>query len=147
MCVYGIARELHALTGAPLAPDPGAEDAAADGEIDAGELLEVTVADPDLCPRFSARVFTDVKVGPSPFWLKARLIAAGQRPINNVVDITNYVMLLLGQPMHAYDLDKLAGPALQVRRASEGERLTTLDGEQHVFDSDAVLVCDANGPS
>src|SRR5436190_14457661 len=147
MCVYGIARELHALTGAPLAPDPGAEDAAADGEIDAGELLEVTVADPDLCPRFSARVFTDVRVGPSPLWLKARLAAIGQRPINNVVDITNYVMLLLGQPMHAYDLDRLAGPALNVRRAAHGEKLVTLDGEERVLDSDTVLVCDAAGPT
>jgi phenylalanyl-tRNA synthetase beta chain len=93
------------------------------------------------------RVFTDASIGPSPLWLKARLIAAGQRPINNVVDITNYVMLLLGQPMHAYDLDRLAGPMLHVRRAREGERLTTLDGEERCFDDDAVLICDANGPS
>ena len=93
------------------------------------------------------RVFTDVQVGPSPLWLKARLMAAGQRPISNVVDITNYVMLTLGQPMHAYDLDHVAGPELRVRNAREGERLTTLDGEQRVFDSDAVLVCDANGPT
>ena len=93
------------------------------------------------------RVFTDVQVGPSPLWLKARLMAAGQRPISNVVDITNYVMLLLGQPMHAYDLDRLAGPELHVRAAREGERLTTLDGEQRVFDDDAVLVCDASGPT
>ena len=74
-------------------------------------------------------------------------MAAGQRPISNVVDITNYVMLLLGQPMHAYDLDRVAGPELHVRAAREGERLTTLDGEERVFDGDAVLVCDANGPT
>ena len=74
-------------------------------------------------------------------------MAAGQRPISNVVDITNYVMLTLGQPMHAYDLDRIAGPELRVRAAREGERLTTLDGEQRVFDSDAVLVCDADGPT
>jgi phenylalanyl-tRNA synthetase beta chain len=147
LSVYGVARELHAVTGAPLAADPTAEDAPADGEGRVEDYLSVTVDDPELCPRFSARVFTDVEVGPSPLWLKARLIAAGQRPINNVVDITNYVMLLLGQPMHAYDLDKLAGPSLHVRRAWEGERLTTLDGESRVFDGDAVLVCDANGPS
>jgi phenylalanyl-tRNA synthetase beta chain len=111
------------------------------------DYLSVALDVPELCPRFSTRVFTDVEVGPSPLWLKARLIAAGQRPINNIVDITNYVMLLLGQPMHAYDLDKLAGPSLHVRTAWEGERLTTLDGEERVFDGDAVLVCDANGPS
>ena len=74
-------------------------------------------------------------------------MAVGQRPISNVVDITNYVMLLLGQPMHAYDLDRVAGPELHVRAAREGERLTTLDGEERVFDGDAVLVCDAEGPT
>jgi phenylalanyl-tRNA synthetase beta chain len=147
MCVYGIAREVHALTGAPLAPDPGTEDASAADGAPAGDLLSVRVADPDLCPRFTARVFTDVKVGPSPLWLKARLSAIGQRPINNVVDITNYVMLLLGQPMHAYDLDRVAGPALHVRRAARGERLVTLDGEERVLDSEMVLVCDADGPT
>jgi phenylalanyl-tRNA synthetase beta chain len=147
MCVYGIAREVHALTGAPLAPDPGAEEAPAEGDVPAGDLLTVNVVDPDLCPRFSVRVFTEVKVGPSPLWLKARLTAIGQRPINNVVDITNYVMLLLGQPMHAYDLDRIAGPALQVRRAAHGEKLVTLDGEERVLDSEVVLVCDADGPT
>jgi phenylalanyl-tRNA synthetase beta chain len=145
--VYGVARELHAVTGAPLASDPTDEDAEATGEGTVADYLSVAVDVPEFCLRFSARVFTDVEVGPSPLWLKARLIAAGQRPINNVVDITNYVMLMLGQPMHAYDLDKLAGPSLHVRTAWEGERLTTLDGEERVFDGDAVLVCDANGPS
>jgi phenylalanyl-tRNA synthetase beta chain len=147
MCVYGIAREAHAITGAPLAPDPGAEDAPAEGEGQASDFLSVSVADPELCPRFSVRVFTDVKVEPSPLWLKARLTAIGQRPINNVVDITNYVMLVTGEPMHAYDLDRVAGPELAVRRAHEDERLVTLDGEERIFDSDAVLVCDADGPT
>jgi phenylalanyl-tRNA synthetase beta chain len=147
MCVYGIARELHAVTSAPLAPAPTEDDADATGEGTAEELLSVEVADFGLCPRFSARVFTDVKVGPSPLWLKARLMAIGQRPINNVVDITNYVMLLCGQPMHAYDLDRLAGPALIVRRAREGERIVTLDAEERVLDDDVVLVCDAKRAS
>jgi phenylalanyl-tRNA synthetase beta chain len=144
--LYGVARELHAATDAPLAADPAGESPPLEGEGEAGDYLSVAVGDPELCPRFSARVFTDVAIGPSPLWLRARLLAAGQRPINNVVDITNYVMLLLGQPMHAYDLDRLAGPALLVRRAKEGERLTTLDGEERIFDNDAVLVCDARAP-
>ncbi|HEX3693368.1 MAG TPA: phenylalanine--tRNA ligase beta subunit-related protein, partial [Solirubrobacteraceae bacterium] len=88
--VYGVARELHAATGAPLAPEPWLEDCGSAGELAAAS---VTVACPDLCPCFTARVFEDVRVGPSPLWLKARLSAAGQRPINNVVDITNYAML------------------------------------------------------
>jgi phenylalanyl-tRNA synthetase beta chain len=147
MCIYGIAREVHALTGAPLAPSPGAEDAPAEGEGTADTLVSVTVDDAELCPRFSVRVFTDVKVAPSPLWLKARLMSIGQRPINNVVDVTNYVMLLLGQPMHAYDLDRVAGPRFEVRRARNGEKIVTLDGEERVLDSDAVLVCDADGPT
>ena len=147
LAVYGVARELHAVTGAPLAPEPWEDDAPTEGEGRAEDLIEVSVEDLELCPRFSVRVFTDVKVAPSPLWLKARLVAAGMRPISNVVDITNYVMLLAGQPMHAYDLDKIAGPALHVRRAREGEQLVTLDDELRVFDSDAVLVCDADGPT
>jgi phenylalanyl-tRNA synthetase beta chain len=147
LAVYGVAREVHAVTAAPLAPDPGDQDAPTEGEEEASDRITVSVEDFDLCPRFSVRVFEDVKVGPSPLWLKARLMAAGQRPISNVVDITNYVMLVLGQPMHAYDLDRVAGPELRVRTAREGERLTTLDGEERVFDGDAVLVCDAAGPT
>jgi phenylalanyl-tRNA synthetase beta chain len=149
LAVYGIARELHAVTGAPLAPHPGDQDVEPDsaGGSKAADLISVEVEDFDLCPRFSVRVFTDVKVGESPLWLKARLMAAGQRPISNVVDITNYVMLLIGQPMHAYDLDRVAGGELRVRSAREGERITTLDGEQRVVDGDAVLVCDAEGPT
>ena len=79
---------------------------------------------PDLCPRFTARVFENVTIAPSPPWLQARLTAAGQRPINNVVDITNYAMLLTGQPLHAFDLDRVAGARLTVRRAREGEQVT-----------------------
>ncbi len=147
LAVYGVAREVHAVTEAPLAPDPGDEDAPAAGDGRAEDLVSVEVEDAGLCPRFTVRVFTGVQVGPSPLWLKARLMAAGQRPISNVVDITNYVMLVLGQPLHAYDLDRVGGSALRVRAAREGERLTTLDGEERVLDGDAVLVCDAEGPT
>jgi phenylalanyl-tRNA synthetase beta chain len=145
--VHGVAREVHAITGAPLAADPWAEDAPAEATGGASDYASVTVEVPELCPRFTARVFTDVEVGPSPLWLQARLSAAGQRPINNVVDITNYVMLLTAQPLHAFDLDKVPGGELIVRTATEGEKMTTLDGVERTFDAETVLVCDREGPS
>jgi phenylalanyl-tRNA synthetase beta chain len=145
--VYGVAREVHAFSGAPLAEAPWEGDAEAMGEGNAADYASVTVEVPELCPRFTARVFTDVTIGSSPLWLKARLIAAGQRPINNVVDITNYVMLMTAQPLHAFDLDRVPEGALIVRTAREGERMTTLDGTERTFDSETVLVCDRNGPS
>jgi len=145
--IYGVAREVHAITGAPLAADPWAEDAPTEGEGEVSDYASVTVDVPELCPRFTARVFTDVTIGPSPLWLQARLAAAGQRPINNVVDITNYVMLLTAQPLHAFDLDKVPDGALFVRTAEEGEKMTTLDDVERSFDAETVLVCDKNGPS
>jgi len=145
--VYGVAREVHAITAAPLSPAPWEEDAPAEGDGEAGDYAAVTVEVPELCPRFTARVFTDVEIGPSPAWLQARLSAAGQRPINNVVDITNYVMLLTAQPLHAFDLDKVPAGALTIRAAEEGEKMTTLDDVERTFDSETVLVCDRNGPS
>jgi phenylalanyl-tRNA synthetase beta chain len=145
--IYGVAREVHAITGESLATAPWDEDAEATGEGDVSDYASVTVEVPELCPRFSARVFTDVRIGPSPLWLKARLIAAGMRPINNVVDITNYVMLMTAQPLHAFDLAKVPDGALIVRTANRGEKMTTLDGVERTFDEDAVLVCDRNGPS
>ena len=105
------------------------------------------IADPDICLRFTARVFEDVKIGPSPLWLKARLTAAGQRPISNVVDITNYVMLATAQPLHAFDLDRVRGGRIVVRKARDGETMTTLDGVERTFQSPTALVCDAEGPS
>ena len=107
----------------------------------------VEVEVPELCPRFTARVFTEVTIGPSPLWLRARLTAAGQRPINNLVDITNYVMLLTAQPLHAFDLDRVPGGELMVRTARDGETMTTLDGVERSFDAESVLVCDRDGPS
>ncbi len=147
LAVYGVARELHALSGAPLAPDPTDTDAPAKGGGDAGDHARVEVLDPSICLRFTARIFEDVSVAPSPAWLKARLTAAGQRPISNVVDITNYVMLLTGQPLHAFDLDRVRGSRIIVRRAGPGERMTTLDGIDRELDENIALVCDAEGPS
>jgi phenylalanyl-tRNA synthetase beta chain len=143
--VYGIAREVHASTGAPLAPPPWAEDpGGATG--DAGGV-RVVVECPDLCPRFMARAFTGIRIGPSPPWLTADLTAAGMRPINNVVDITNYVMLLTGQPLHAFDLDRVAGRRLVVRRATDGEPVRTLDGQERRLDPEMVVICDDDGPT
>jgi len=142
--VYGVGRELHAATGAPLAQPPWSEDP---GSAGAPAGVEVVVECPDLCPRFTARVFEDVAIAPSPAWLSARLAAAGQRPINNVVDITNYAMLMTGQPLHAFDLDKVAGARLTVRRAAAGETVDTLDGQTRELDADMVLIEDADGPT
>jgi len=106
LAVYGVAREVHAITGRPLTPDPTDEDVPAEPAAGSRQPVQVDI-DPEICRRFSARVFEDVKIGPSPLWLKQRLTAAGQRPISNVVDVTNYVMLLTGQPLHAFDLDEV----------------------------------------
>jgi phenylalanyl-tRNA synthetase beta chain len=144
LAVYGVARELHAATGAPLKQPPWTDDLGSLGPI---EGAEVRVEAPDLCPRFTARVFEDVKIGPSPPWLKARLMAAGQRPINNVVDITNYVMLLVGSPLHAFDFDRIAGGLLVVRRAKDSEQVTTLDGQTRSLDHDMLVIDDADGPT
>src|SRR6202035_4370368 len=120
------------------------EDPASPGPVAGAEVI---VECPELCRRFTARVFENVTIAPSPPWLKARLIASGQRPINNVVDITNYAMLLTGQPLHAFDLDRVAGRRLVVRRAREGEQVETLDGNVRTLDSDMVLIEDADGPT
>jgi len=145
--IWGVAREVHAISAAPLAAEPWSEDADAAGGGDVSDFAAVAVEVPELCPRFTARVFTDVTIRPSPLWLQARLTAAGQRPINNVVDITNYVMLLTAQPLHAFDLDKVPGGALTVRAAADGEKMTTLDDVERTLDAETVLVCDENGPT
>ncbi len=143
--IYGVAREVHAATGAPLAAPPWAGDP---GESSVGQApagIEVTVEDSALCPRFTARVFEEVKVGPSPAWLADRMRAAGQRPINNIVDITNYVMLLCGHPLHAFDLDRVAGGRLVVRAARDGEKLVTLDGEERELVAQDCVIADDEG--
>ncbi len=131
--VYGVARELHAATGAPLGD--AAVERRTRAPLGPSPAPRSLVECPDLCPRFTARVFENVTIAPSPPWLKARLTAAGQRPINNVVDITNYAMLLSGQPLHAFDLDRVAGERLTVRRAHEGEQVQTLDGQTRTLDA------------
>ena len=146
LSVFGVAREVHAITGADLAappwagwsdPDPG----------DVASLASVRIEDTAICPRFTLRVFTGIEVGPSPAWLRQALTAAGQRPVNNVVDVTNYVMLLTGQPLHAFDLDRVPGGELIVRASVEGETVTTLDGTERKPRAGTALVCDRNGPT
>ena len=129
--VYGIAREVAALTGAKLRAMPGT--VGPGGAPDGDERIEITIEDLEACPRFIARVLRDVTLGESPAWLKARLLGAGMRPISNVVDITNYVMLALGSPLHAYDAETLAGGQIVVRRARAGEELVTLDGTRRAL--------------
>ncbi len=144
--VYGIAREVSAVLDTDLAPWPGTEpDATGPGTV--SDHVRARIDAPDMCPRWAARVFTDVRVGPSPPWLKARIAAAGMRPISNVVDITNYVMLAVGEPTHAFDLDRVAGREIIVRRATAGEAVTTLDGQQRVLDTETLVIADAERPS
>jgi phenylalanyl-tRNA synthetase beta chain len=143
--IYGVAREVAACTGAQLRPAPWEQDLGSVGELDGIEI--VNLAGDDLCPRFTARIFEHVDVRPSPYWLKGRLMAAGQRPISNVVDITNYVMLLTGQPMHAFDYEKVVGRKLTIRRARNGEQVDTLDDQTRTLDSEMVLIEDGEGPT
>ena len=109
---------------------------------DAHDYVKVTVKDPDLCPRYCARMVKNIKIAPSPKWMQRRLAAAGIRPINNLVDITNYVMEEYGQPMHAFDYDQIAGHEIIVRRAEAGEKFVTLDGQQRQMDENVLMICD-----
>ena len=141
MSVAGVARDLAARLGVPFAiPEP--EVPAPDGGAGAGATVVLDA--PDLCGRFLGAVVGGITVGPSPAWIAERLTLAGMRPINNVVDASNYVMLELGTPNHAYDLARLAGRGLVVRRAEEGERLVTLDDVERALTADDLLICDAD---
>jgi phenylalanyl-tRNA synthetase beta chain len=143
LAIVGVAREVAALTGAPFRyPQVTVKE----GESPAAALAAVEIADPDLCPRYAARVITGLTVKPSPPWLAQRLRTVGLRPINNVVDVTNYVLWELGQPLHAFDRDRLEGGRIVVRRARPGERLTTLDGRERALAPDMLMICDAARP-
>ena len=137
--VIGIAREAAATFGRKFCPP--VVKTTGNGE-DASDYIKVTVKDPDLCPRYTARVVKNVKIGPSPKWMQRCLAANGIRPINNLVDITNYVMEEYGQPMHAYDLDTIEGREIIVRRAKAGEKFVTLDGQERTMDENVLMICD-----
>ncbi len=140
LSVIGLAREAAATFRMPLTLH--APVVKGGGEGDLLSLLDVEVPAEDLCPRYTARMVRNVKIAPSPKWLRERLRASGVRPINNIVDITNYVMLEYGQPMHAFDYRYVKGGKIIVRRAEEGERLTTLDGNERVLQSSALVIAD-----
>lgn len=138
--IIGIAREAAATFRKPfilpeIKPTGNSENAQ--------DMVSVVIKDKDLCKRYVARVVKNIKMGPSPEWMQRRLAACGIRPINNIVDITNYVMEEYGQPMHAYDLDTIAGNKIVVRRANEGETFTTLDGQERKLDPSMLMICDA----
>ena len=138
LSVYGVAREVAALFSLELAPPPGV-----DPELHGAETVDIRIDDLDGCPRYVGRTFGDVRVGPSPPWLRARLTGAGMRPISNVVDITNYAMLALGNPLHAFDRSSLAGDRIVVRRATAGEKLRTLDGVDRELEERDLVIADA----
>jgi phenylalanyl-tRNA synthetase beta chain len=142
----GLARELAALTGGRLRP-PRAELAALTDEARrAAELARVSIDDPARCPRYVARVIEGLTVGPSPRWLQQRLRAVGVRPLSNLVDVTNYVMFELGQPLHAFDYEKVRGARIVVRSARAGERMKTLDEVERALEPTDLLICDGEGP-
>jgi len=144
LSVIGVAREVAAATGCELGiPGPGLE--CAGGDI--APLTSVELAAPDLCIRYTARLVTGVKVGPSPAWLAERLESVGLRPVNNVVDITNFVLMECGQPLHAFDFDKLRGRRVVVRRAKPGEEITVIDGGVHKLTGEMLVIADAEVPA
>lgn len=139
----GIAREVSVIESKPLRSP---KTYPLKGEGSTASLTSVEIKDPDLCPRYAARIVRGVKIGPSPDWLAKRLETIGQRPINNVADITNYVLHELGQPLHAFDLEKLGGQRIVVRRAAAGEKLKTLDGIERTLTADMLVIADAEKP-
>jgi len=141
--IIGIAREVAAILKTPLKyPKVNLPP----GETSIEELSSVTIEAPDHCPRYAARVVLDVKVGPSPFWLQDRLHSVGLRAISNVVDVTNFVLMEMGQPLHAFDFDRLAEHRIVVRTAQEGQTFTTLDGAERTLGSDMLMICDGKRP-
>ena len=140
--VWGIARELAALLDRPARHPDTSYVGGASGK----EQIDVTVLAPDLCPRYIGHYVKDVKIGPSPLWMRRRLILTGHKPLNNLVDITNYVLVELGQPMHAFDLSHVAGEEIIVRRADDGEKIVTLDESEFTLSRDNLVICDKEKP-
>ncbi len=141
--VLGIAREISALTGNPVRfPQPYVQES----DEETRDAITVTIDDPMGCPRYSARVVKDLRIEPSPYWMQYRLYSVGIRAINNVVDVTNYVLMEFGHPLHAFDYSLVIQHKINVRRAKEGERFMTLDGKGHTLDPEILLICDGVRP-
>ena len=139
LSVIGIAREIHALTGQSLhLPEIHYDEVGAP----INSFVSVDIVEPNLCPRYCASLIMGIKIAPSPDWLQQRLSSCGMRPINNIVDVTNYVMLEYGQPLHAFDYHKLRGKQIIVRRARDGETITALDGVEHVLSQNTLVIAD-----
>jgi phenylalanyl-tRNA synthetase beta chain len=143
LSIVGVAREVAAMTGKKLRY-PSTAVTEGDGPI--GEITSVTIEDPDLCPRYTARVLKHAKIAPSPFWMRRRLEAVGLRSINNIVDVTNYVMMELGQPLHAFDFRFLEQGRIVVRRSRAGETFVSLDEKERVLKADTLMICDGVKP-
>ena len=143
LSVIGLAREAAATFGTELKLHTPAVKGSGGN---AADFVSVTIENPELCPRYTARVVKNVKIGPSPRWMRRRLRASGVRPISNIVDITNYVMLEYGQPMHAFDFSCVEGGKIVVRTAREGESITTLDDKPHALTTSMLCICDENKP-
>lgn len=143
LSMINVAREVASLTGGRLKL-PIVEESTEGGA--ASGMIELDIQDPDLCRRYVARFIRDIKLGPSPLWLQNRLLAAGVRPISNIVDVTNYVMLEMGQPLHAFDYDLLEDKKIVVRRARDGEELVTLDGQKRTLHHDMLVIADSQRP-
>ncbi len=144
LSIIGLARETAVTLGAEFKERQIKVKEEADGDVN--KLVSIEIKNPELCPRYTARIVKDIKIEPSPVWMQRRLAAAGMRPINNIVDITNYVMLEYGQPLHAFDYDKIQGSKIIVRTAQEGETIRTLDGQDRNLDTEMLVICDENRP-
>lgn len=148
LSLIGVAREIGAFEAHKAKvtyPDPNIA-AVSDKYTTIGDYTSVEIKDPDLCPRYAARLVFDVTVGPSPFWLQDKLISVGLKPINNIVDVTNFVMMETGQPLHAFDFDRLAENRIVVRAAENGEKFITLDEKEHTLDTNMLMICDGEKP-
>jgi phenylalanyl-tRNA synthetase beta chain len=146
LCIRGIAREVALLTGCVLRPPESGKSTDTAAARGAETNVDIRIEDPNGCPRYTARRLKDLRIGPSPEWMRKRLEAAGMHAINNIVDVTNYVMLETGQPLHAFDADLLAGDRIVVRRAGDIRQFTTLDGQARPLSEEDLLICDGSRP-
>ena len=143
LSIVGVAREVAAITGKELRYPPSV---VTENDEDIRGITSVSIEDPDLCPRYTARIIKNVRIGPSPFWMRRRLEAVGLRSINNIVDVTNFVMMELGQPLHAFDFRFLEEGRIVVRRSRAGETFVSLDEKERVLRADTLMICDGVKP-